>query len=147
MGTNVHLGHERCRRLVNFKRVSQCLRKQHLNMWRQSASSPVSSLKSNSYSAHTLHYKRRRAVRRSKFSCCSLITHRLARETPKSTARARVCEDIPKRASNILMFNSALRCRTYLGLIEVFKGSDINFRSMMLSIVRRELWGVGVRAS
>lgn len=57
MYTNVCLGHERCCHLMNFKRVSQCLRKQHLNMWRQSASAPVSSLKSNSYSAHSLHYR------------------------------------------------------------------------------------------
>lgn len=57
MCTNVCLGHKRCCHLMNFKRVSQCLRKQHLNMWRQSPSAPVSSLKSNSHSAHSLHYR------------------------------------------------------------------------------------------
>lgn len=88
------------------------------------------------FRAHT-PLQGRRAARRSKLSRCSLITCRLARETQTSRARARVCEDIPKQARNILMFSSALRGTSFWT-----NGSNTMFRSMMLSmlsIIRGEL--------
>lgn len=69
------------------------------------------------FRAHT-PLQRRRAVRRSKSSRCSLITHRLARETPRAR-QERGCVRTPsKQARNGFLLLCSPRCRLYLGLNE-----------------------------
>lgn len=83
------------------------------------------------FRAHT-PLQRRRAVRRSKFSRCSLITYRLAREVPTARQGWGCVRTPSKQARNTLMFNNTLRCRSYLGLFT-------RLWSMILAVISREL--------